>query len=90
MKKWIGKSVPMVHWEDSMKITFFVLGIVFIIISVFALLIGGVFWYASNHTLDGPAGLYAHQRGIMIKAFLLGVILLIAGVVLLIISKIMR
>lgn len=80
----------MVHWEDSMKKTFFVLGIVFIIISVVAFLIGGVFWYASNHTLDGPAGLYAHQHGIMMKAFLLGVILLVAGVVLLMISKKMR
>ncbi|MGN0650653.1 MAG: hypothetical protein ACI4KM_09480 [Oscillospiraceae bacterium] len=73
-----------------MKKTFFILGIIFIIISVIAFLIGGLFWYAGNHTLDGSAGLYAQQRGIMIKAFILGLILLVIGVVLLIISKKIR
>ncbi|WP_432649256.1 hypothetical protein [Huintestinicola sp.] len=76
--------------EDNMKKTFFVLGIIFIIISVIAFLIGGMFWYASNHTLDGSAGLYADQRGIMMKAFLLGIILLVVGVVFLILSKKMQ
>lgn len=73
-----------------MKKAFIVLGIIFIIISVIAFLIGGLFWYAGNHTLDGSAGLYAHQRGIMMKAFLLGIILLVVGVVFLILSKKVR
>ena len=73
-----------------MKNTFFVLGIIFIIISVIAFLIGGMFWYAGNHTLDGSAGLYAHQCGIMMKAILLGIILLVVGGVFLILSKKMR
>ena len=73
-----------------MKKILFVLGIIFIIIGVIAFLIGGLFWYAANHTLDGSAGLYAQQRGIMVKAFILGLILLVIGVVLLIISKIIR
>lgn len=46
-----------------MKKTF--LGIIFIIISVIVFLIGGLFWYVSNHTLDGPAGLYGQQHMIM-------------------------
>ena len=80
----------MIYLEYNMKKTFFVLGIIFIIISVIAFLIGGMFWYASNHTLDGSAGLYADQRGIMMKAFLLGIILLVVGVVFLILSKKMQ
>ena len=63
-----------------MKKAFLVPGIIFIIISVMAFLVGGLFWYASNHTLDGSAGLYATQRGKMIKAFILGLILLIVGI----------
>ena len=73
-----------------MKKTFFVPGIIFIIIGVIAFLIGGLFWYASNHTVDGSAGLYVHQRRIMMTAFLLGIILLVVGVVFLILSKKMR
>ena len=80
----------MIFLENNMKNPFFIPGIVFIIISVIAFLIGGLFWYASNHTLDGDAGLYAQQRGIMMKAFLLGIILLVVGVVLLILSKKMQ
>ena len=73
-----------------MKNTFCVLGIIFIIISVIAFLIGVMFWYVGNHTLDGSAGLYANQRGIMMKTILLGIILLVVGVVFLILSKKMR
>ena len=73
-----------------MKKAFFVTGIIFIIISVIAFLIGGLFRYAANHSLDGYAGLYSHQRGIMVKAFILGIILLVVGTVLLILSKKMR
>lgn len=80
----------MIYLEDTMKKTFFVLGIIFIIISVIAFLIGGVFWYASNHTLDGDAGLYAQQRGIMAIAFIVGIILLVVGIALLILSKKMQ
>ena len=80
----------MIYLEDTMKKTFFVLGIIFIIISVIAFLIGGLFWYASNHTLDGSAGLYAQQRGIMTIAFLVGIILLVVGIVFLILSKKMQ
>lgn len=71
-----------------MKKTF--LGIIFIIISVIAFLIGGLFWYVSNHTLDGPAGLYGQQRAVMMAAIFLGIILLVVGVLLLIWSKKMR
>ncbi|MGN0799175.1 MAG: hypothetical protein ACI4NU_01955 [Christensenellales bacterium] len=73
-----------------MKKTLFVLGIIFIIISVIAFLIGGFFCYVSNHTLDGSAGLYAQQRAIIVKAIILGIILLVVGVVFLILSKKMR
>lgn len=73
-----------------MKKAFIVLGIIFIIIGVIAFLVGGLFWYASNHTLDGSAGLYAQQRGMMLKAFILGIILLLVGIVFFILSKKMR
>lgn len=73
-----------------MKKAFLVPGIIFIIISVMAFLVGGLFWYASNHTLDGSAGLYAKQRGKMIKAFILGIILLIVGIVFLVLAKKLR
>ena len=73
-----------------MKKAFLVPGIIFIIISVMAFLVGGLFWYASNHTLDGYAGLYANQRGKMIKAFILGIILLIVGIVFLVLAKKLR
>ncbi|SOB72645.1 Hypothetical protein EHLA_2012 [Anaerobutyricum hallii] len=73
-----------------MKKTIFVLGIIFILISVIAFLIGGLFCYVSNHMLDGPAGLYAHQRAIMMTAIICGIILLVVGVVFLILSKKMR
>lgn len=69
-----------------MKKTF--LGIIFIIISVISFLIGGLLWYASHHTLDGPAGLYGQQRAGMMAAIFLE--LLVAGVVFLIWSKKMR
>ena len=73
-----------------MKKAFLVPGIIFIIISVMAFLVGGLFWYASNHFLDGSAGLYANQRGKMIKAFILGIILLIVGIVFLVLAKKLR
>ena len=73
-----------------MKKAFLVPGIIFIIISVMAFLVGGLFWYASNHTLDGSAGLYANQRGKMIKAFILGIILLLVGIVFLVLAKKVR
>ena len=71
-----------------MKKTF--LGIIFIIISVISFLIGGLFWYASHHTLDGPAGLYGQQRAGMMAAVFPGIILLVAGIIFLIWSKKMR
>lgn len=70
-----------------MKKTFLVLGIIFIIISMMAFALSGLFRYAGNHTLDGSAGLYAKQRRLMLIANTIGISLLVLGVIFMIVSK---
>jgi len=63
-----------------MKKSLLLIGILFIVLAIFNLLLAGLFWYASMHTLDGPADLYAKQRMFMFALSACGILLLLLGI----------
>lgn len=69
-----------------MKKTLLIVGIMLIIMGVFGLLLGLLFWYVRMHTLDGSAGLYAKQNRLMIVFLLTGAIVLAAGIMCLVLK----
>ena len=64
-----------------MKKLLLTLGVVLLVAGTVALLAGGMWSFASRHTLDGPAGLYATQRRHMCICLAGGAVLTAGGAV---------
>ena len=63
-----------------MKKVLLTAGIVLIAAGAAALFLAGIWFFASSHTLDGSAALYAAQRRYMMISLLAGAVLEAAGV----------
>lgn len=70
-----------------MKKTLLIAGIILIILGVFGLVLGCLFWYAKMHTLDGSESLYRKQGRIVMGCFICGAAVLVLGVICLVLRR---
>lgn len=62
-------------------------GMFFIVAGILALLIAAFFLYASKHTLDASADVYARQRMIALITLLIGLGLILLGGILIFVAR---
>lgn len=70
-----------------MKKALLIFGILFIVLGVFSLALGGLYGYVRAHTLDASFGFYESRRKMMRLWLLVGAVLVVVGIVCLIIRS---